>query len=272
MDIATFPQNPEQEQDISSTLTLCTACGATDTLIHDFTNGEYACNSCGAISEEATKIGTHEFAQTESAEQATAEDHNAGNGLYNSVTVQVDYVSSKNPGLAMMLCNTRLKDKFGSKIKRQLVDPYQAMLYAGKDWHVEVNKVTGKANFKFSRYDSPTLKIAKEFAEQVCTDLHFDTVQKTHIAAELKRLYSQLVMSEIVPWMVYSAITKYSHWLTPEMLQVVEDEIRDSVDEIKIKIITRCDKELIKQIKKEAKEQLQQQEQQQQSFIEVKQP
>lgn len=238
--------------------TICAACGSYN-FIQDFESGEFICQNekCGAVNQQATEYAMQEQSLMADGKKATAESHNAGNALLNSITPQAGYVSKRNPGLAMALCNTANKDAFGKGTKRQLVNGYLSGLFADKDWHTEIDPMTNKKEFKFSRYDSSLLKLASEVAEQLCTELHLDTVQKSHIRAKIKKMVSNLAMSELIPWMVYSALKEYQHWLTPDMIAEIDEEINYRTNNMRIKIVTRCNKDLMKQLKEQEKHQSQ---------------
>lgn len=203
-----------------------------------------SCMVCGReLTEETMKLAFE--SRTEQEDKATSSDHNVGNGLYNSITPQQDFVSRSNPGVAMELNDSRAKDFAGKKVKPQLVDAYKSGNFAGKDWHVEQDLISGHRKFVFSRYDMPTLKLFKQVTEQYATYFGLDTVQKSHVSEGVRRIYSQLLMSEMPFWVAMAALYE-SGFLSEEQLDEVWKELEYSQEQIRMKIRTRCNKDLMK--------------------------
>lgn len=206
---------------------------------------EMVCIRCGRVCEEEMRKYLFEKGLAgEDGKGVTINDHNAGNGLLNSETVQSGFVSLKNVGVAMSLNAPRGKDFSGKKIKPQLQDPYKAGLVAdpSKGCHTEENVLTGKTSVKFSRYDLPTLQIMKERALERCVDYHLDTVGQTLVARELKRIYSHLFLSEMVDYAVLAALLKNGQLLSNSQQKEVEKELAKTIEVIRNKILSGCTK------------------------------
>lgn len=213
----------------------------------DFTvltaDNEMVCVRCGKVNEEETARFVQENDIKEGRER-NAKDHNAGNGLLDSQTVQSKFVSMSNPGVAMLLNHPRGKDAQGKRIKPQLKDPYKAGLLADPSvgYHVETDVLTGKSSVKFSRYDAPLLPFIKEKALQRSVSYKFDTVEQTLISQEIKRLYSTLVLSPIVNYIVVASLLKYRHLLPKSERTELEQELAKIIEDIRGKLITGCQK------------------------------
>lgn len=205
---------------------------------------EIVCIRCGIVLEEETTSYVWENGLPESEGRAsTSTDHNAGNGLLDSLTIQQGFVSRQSPGVAMILNNPRSKDAQGKRIKKQgLKDPYRAGLVAdpSKGCHTVEDHLTGKTRIKFTRYDLPTLQIIKEKALQRCIGYHLDTVEQTLIAKELQRLYSNLVLTPIVDYVVLAGLLKYRDRLPRDVVPELENELTACVTDIRQKVLSCC--------------------------------
>jgi hypothetical protein len=213
----------------------------------DFTvktaEGEMVCIKCGRVDEHATSIEAL-YTKSESEDKATSLDHNAGNGLLDSETLQSKYVSMRNKGLAFLLNDTRQKDAQGHKVKPQLRDPYKAGLLADPTvgYHVEEDILTGESRLKFSKYDAPLIPSIKMRALQRCISYELDTVEQTLISQEIKRLYSQLVMSSVVDYIVVASLLRYQYLLPASAKLSLEKEMADIIEKIRIKLVSGCQK------------------------------
>jgi transcription initiation factor TFIIIB Brf1 subunit/transcription initiation factor TFIIB len=248
MKIVTFPQ-PQQDHDCE-----------------DFTvkaeNGEMVCIRCGVVNElETAKEAVYN--RSENDDKASSSDHNAGNKLYNSETPQQDYVSPANPGVAMKLNDPRGKDFQKKKIKPQLVNAYMAGNIAGKPWHIEQDSISGERRIVFSRYDIPTLQLFKQVTEGSATHFGLDTVQKTFVASTVTKLYSQIVMGPLAFYIASAALIE-SGVLNAEQKQEAVDSMVIALDELRLKLVTRCNKDLMKQAKQQILVRQQQQNKEQQ--------
>jgi hypothetical protein len=204
---------------------------------------EIVCMRCGRVCEEEMAEYLHEMGIVgDDAKAYTLTDHNAGNGLLNSETVQNGYVSRKNAGVAFVLNNPRGKDAQGKHIKPQLRDPYKAGLVGdpSKGCHVEEDILTGKTAVKFSRYDLPTLQLIKERALKRCVDLHLDTIEQTKVAKELKRIYSNLFLCEMIDYAVLTALLKNNQSITKPQQKELERELAKCIEAIRDKVLSGC--------------------------------
>lgn len=204
-------------------------------------DGEYVCIRCGKVDELTTSQDAF-YDKSENDDKASSVDHNAGNGLFDSQTLQQRYVSPRNLGLAMMLNNTRQKDAQGKKVCKQLRDPYKAGLLADPTvgYHIETDNLTGQNQLKFSRYDAPLLPFLKETALQRCISYQLDVVGQTLIAHEIKRLYSNLMLSSVADYVALAAILKYQHLLPRKERAPLERELIQTIETIRTKLLSGC--------------------------------
>lgn len=211
-----------------------------DNLVQTF-EGEFVCMRCGKVDPEAASRFAHENGIVNGG-TFTAEDHNAGNGLFESQTVQAGYVSRKNPGVAMELNNHYGKDAHGKRIVPQLHDAYKAGLVAdpSKGCHVEEDPLTGKSEVKFSHYDRPTLQIIKERALKKCKEYRLDVVKQTLIAKDLKTIYSRLFMGPLVDYAVLATLLHHRHFLPKSVIPELEKEMALCIEEIRRKVVSGC--------------------------------
>lgn len=202
---------------------------------NDFTvltaDGEVVCIRCGRVMDEEAERLSYENGVS-NGKAYTASDHNAGNGLFNSVGEQSGYVSKQSPGTMM-----RLQAR-GAKLN----NAYKSGLVAdpSKGCHVEVDPLTGKIDVKFSRYDVPTLQLVKEKTLQRCVEYHLDTVQQTLIAKELTRVYSNLVMTDICRYLEIVSMLNYRHFLPKSAIAELEEELAGCVSRIRDKVVSGC--------------------------------
>lgn len=218
----------------------------------DFTiqayDGEFVCCRCGKVDEEetqASQVMNNNNYNLADVKAAAKTDHNLANGLLNTMGMQSSYANKTNPGLAFRLNNTNTKDASGKRIKGKFLnDPYKSGLLAdpSKGVHIEVDPLTNQAKLKFSRYDLPTLQIMKEKAFQRCMDWGLDVVEQTMIANELTRIYSNLVLTEIVNYAVLAALTRYRAFV-PKSEQVrIESDLVQVIESIRQKVLSGCQK------------------------------
>lgn len=206
-------------------------------------DNEMVCIRCGRVCEDEMREYLFEKGVAgEDGKRITINDHNAGNGLLNSETVQSGFVSLKNVGVAMSLNAPKGKDFSGKKIKPQLQDPYKAGLIAdpSKGCHTEENVLTGKTSVKFSRYDLPTLQIIKERALKRCLEYGFDTVEQTVVAKELKRIYSHLFLGPMIDYAVLAGLLMNSQFLSKSEQMELEKELAHCIEDIRGKVLSGC--------------------------------
>lgn len=213
-----------------------------DNLVQTF-EGEFVCIRCGKVDEESAMQFAYENGVVNGAD-FTSTDHNTGNGLLESMTVQAGYVSRTNPGVAMELNNYRGKDAHGKRIVPQLQDAYKAGLVAdsSRGCHVEEDLLTGKTEIKFSQYDRPTLQIIKEKALKKCIEYRLDVVKQTLVAKDLKAIYSRLFMGPMVDYAVLAALLHHRHLLPKSAVPELEKEMALCIEEIRRKIVSGCQK------------------------------
>lgn len=211
----------------------------------DFTilssDGEMVCIRCGKVDEEETARHLYEVGEQDGRASTTL-DHNPGNMLFDSQTMQSKYISRINPGVAMLLNHPRGRDAQGKRIKPQLKDPYRTGVLADPTvgFHIECDELTGKKKVVCSRYDAPLLPFIKEKALQRCVSYQLDVVEQTLIAKELKRIYSNLFLSEMVDYAVIAALLRYGHLLPSKSVKELERELIVCIEIIREKILCGC--------------------------------
>jgi hypothetical protein len=204
---------------------------------------EMVCIRCGRVDEEGMKKYLHEMGIDDSnGRAATSNDHNAGNALLNSETMQNGYVGKENTGVAFSLNNPRGKDAHGKKILPQLKDPYKAGLVGdpSKGCHTTEDILTGKSTVVFSRYDLPTLQLIKERALKKCVELHLDTIEQTLISKELKRIYSNLFLGPMIDYAVLASLLNNSQFLSESQQKEIEKALAVCIEDIRNKILSGC--------------------------------
>lgn len=208
-------------------------------------DGEFVCCMCGKVDEEETEAFQAQNGNAYDDKVATKLDHNVTNGLLNTMGMQTSYASKSSPGLAFRLNNGNTKDAYGKRIKRQMLnDPYKSGLLAdpSRGCHIEVDPLTHKGKVKFSRYDLPTLQLMKEKAFQRCMNLGLDVVEQSMIASELTRIYSNLVITEIVNYALLASLTKYKAFVPKSEQAKIESELVQVIENIRVKVISGCQK------------------------------
>jgi hypothetical protein len=203
--------------------------------------GEYVCIRCGRVDEEETAKYMNDMSTESQGAMLQAVDHNTGNPLLNSAGMNNGYESMRNPGLAMRLNNPRTKDFDGRGIKSQMLnDPYKSGLVAdpSRGCHVEVDYLTGKAELKFSRYDVPTLQVMKQKAFQRVQRYGLDIVESTMIAREVTRIYSSLVLNDIVNYAVLASLVRCKHLFNEQERKELEAELIGSIEKVRETILS----------------------------------
>ena len=204
-------------------------------------DGEMVCIRCGKVDDLALQEYLHE-AGVSDGKALAVNDHNVGNGLFNSQTTQSGYVSRANMGIAFMLNNPRGKDAQGKKIKKQLLDPYKSGLVAdnARGRHTEEDVLTGKIKVKFSRYDAPLIPFIKEEALKKCTSYGIDIVGQTLVSKEIKRLYGHLCIGAIPQYIALAGLLNNRHLLPKAAILELEREMVECIEEIRNKILSGC--------------------------------
>src|SRR3990172_7187147 len=91
--------------------------------VPDFVTGEQVCIRCGVVTREPDNREI--YVNNWEGRRMNGDDHHSGNGLLNSETENMDFVSMHSPGLAYRLTNKRGKDFEGKRIKTTLNDAYR---------------------------------------------------------------------------------------------------------------------------------------------------
>lgn len=224
-------------------------------ITYDASRHELACRKCGIIIEDDNilqhyideSIALFELS-ADDTKRATAEDHNAGNQLYDSITPQNGYVSKSNTGVAFKL---GARKKNGQK---QIQDAYTVgNLVDEKGGLFRVDPLTGEKQLCYSLYNIPVLNLWKREAESRCTNYHLDVLAKSAVDKHLKRFYSVLMISGIGDLAVLAAILE-SKTLPPRLQEKLEAEYYRILDDVRLTLLARGNKNTKAELKRQEEE------------------
>jgi len=215
----------------------------------DFETKELVCLVCGMVMQEPDN---HEIYVPDLEARMMSRDHYAGNGLLNSQTENMDFVSRSNMGLAYKI-NRGSKDFQGHKVKTTLNDAYRSGCIAGgKEMVLKEDPITKELSLKFDMYEKPMLRMVKERAMKELTRYGLSTVDLTIIAKECKNIVSKLFFSELLEY-AYLAAALNADVLKPKDALALEQRMYGLMDPIRIKLLSRCDKNQAVSLQRPAK-------------------
>jgi hypothetical protein len=159
----------------------------------------------------------------------------------------MDFVSKKNQGLAYKY-NRGGRDFQGKKVKTTLNDSYRSGCIAGgKEMIVKQDPLTGESTLKFCLYDKPILRMVKERANSELARYGLDTVELTIVAKQCKTIVSRLFFSDMLDY-AWMAAALNADVLKPKDAVALEREMYKLMDPIRIKLLSRCDSSVAKQL------------------------
>ncbi|AFU58644.1 hypothetical protein Ngar_c17110 [Candidatus Nitrososphaera gargensis Ga9.2] len=215
----------------------------------DFETGEQVCIKCGMVTQEADNRDI--YVSDLEGRMMNATSSYAGNGLLNSETENMDYVSKKNPGLAYKI-NRGGKDFQGRRVKTSLNDAYRSGCIAGgKEMIVKQDPLTGEVSLKFNGYDKPMLRMVKERAMSELSRYNLDTVEMTIVAKECKRIVSQLFFGPMLEY-AWMAAAINAGVLKKRDALAIEKAMYDLMEPIRVLLLSHGDKTLAAELTKPA--------------------
>lgn len=213
----------------------------------DFETKELICLRCGMVIQEPDNREI--YVPDMEARVMGATDHYSGNGLLNSETENMDYVNKGNRGLAYKI-NRGSKDVAGKRVKTTLNDAYRSGCIAGgKEMVLREDPLTKELSLKFNMYDKPMLRMIKERAMSELSRYGLSTIETTIIAKECKGIVSRLFFSELIDY-AWMAATLNAGVLKEKDAIALEQAMYRLMDPIRIKLLSRCDKNLAVELAK----------------------
>jgi hypothetical protein len=213
--------------------------------VEDFDTRGLLCLKCGIVIREPNNPEI--YVLDYEARIMNSEDHYSGNGLLNSETENMDYVSRKNQGLAYKI-NRGGRDFEGKRVKTTLNDSYRSGCIAGgKEMILKQDPLTGETTLKFYMYDKPMLRMVKERAYSELARYGLSTVDSTIVAKHCKIIVSKLFFSELLEFAWMAAVLN-AGVLKQKDAAVIEKEMYALMHPIRLKLLSRCDKALAKQL------------------------
>jgi hypothetical protein len=226
------------------------------TLIYDPERHDLACSKCGILVEdEGLKRQFYEEMIAMTADpnhhaRDTAEDHNAGNALLGSETPNMDYKSKSNPGVAFLLNNPYGRDFAGKKTVPQLRNRngYLVGNIAGKSgMSIKHDYLSGASKIKFDLYSKSMWEHCQSKAFQELSRLNLSAVEIAIIAKEIKHIISSLFFDSLTEY-AYLAAALNARILKPKDEEILEQRLYDLMPAIRLKMLSRCNRELAKEL------------------------
>lgn len=214
--------------------------------VEDFETKELVCMVCGIVVQEPDNRGI--YVPDIEARMMGSRDHYVGNGLLNSETENMDFVSRSNMGLAYKI-NKGGRDFQGHRVKTTLNDAYRSGCIAGgKELVLRKDSITGEISLKFDMYDKPMLRMVKERASSELAKYNLSTVELTIISRECKSIVSKLFFSEMLEFAWMAAVLN-AKLLKERDARAIEQALYEIIEPIRVKLLSRCDKALAVEMK-----------------------